>query len=854
MTENETRPIFMKHHRLSHRYTWRGRLFMRDLFKDLKYGARALASHPGFTAVAVASLALGIGLNTTIFSVVNAVLLRPAPVDRPHELVRVYASKPGEFEQYSVSSYLDYVDYRDGNDVFSGLVGHSLILASYSREGRSEILIGEVVTTNYFDVLGVDMLLGRDFSDEENRAPGENPVALISHGFWQRHFGGNPGVLGQSIRLDGLRYTVIGVVPPSFTGMTPGFTLEAWVPVTMADEVETMGMNDVDGVPATDSRIRERGRRWMFLTGRLKEGVTLEQAQSQMSILAAGLAQEYPDFNKDLDVALVPASDVRLHPLLDQMLTPIAALLMGVVGMVLLIACANVANMLLAKATTRQKEIAVRLAIGAGRGRLIRQLLVESLLLSGFGGVLGLILSIWTTGLIKAFHPPIPITFTLDLGIDIRVLFFTLAISILTGVVFGLAPAFRASRTDLVSSLKETMFHRKAGGRLGLGNVLVVGQVALSLVLLVGAGLLLRGLVAARHVDLGFNPERLGIFTLNLDMNRYEDERAELFYQQALERIRSLPGVESASVGQRFPLEFNYNLTEIWVEGHELTPDEDSPLDVDIAMVDDTYFRTMNIPLLEGREFLTSDTADSAPVIIVSEALARLFWPEESAIGKRIRTRSGTSYAIVGTARNYKVRTVGEQPRPHLHFARAQRFSPYGSIVFKTAAAPANQLETVRRELLAMDPDLLIMEATTMEERMAVALFTVRMGGRLLSGFSLLAVLLAAVGLYGLIAYWVNQRTREIGIRMALGAGQDRILSFVVKRGMVLAGIGILFGLAGGFILSRILASSLYGVHPLDPWTYGASCLFLLAVAFFANAVPAWRAARVDPVTALHYE
>jgi predicted permease len=827
---------------------------MNDIVKDLKYGVRALASHPGFTAVAVASLALGIGLNTTIFSLVNAVLLRPAPVERPHELVRVYSTRPGELEQYMTHSYLDYVDYRDSNDVFSGLVGHSLILASHNQKGRSELLIGEVVTTNYFDVLGVDMLLGRDFSAEENKAPGENPVALISHGFWQRHYGGDPGVLGESIRLDGLRYTIIGVVPPSFTGMTPGFTLEAWVPITMADEVETMGMNDTDGIPATDSRIRERGRRWMFMTGRLKEGVTLDQAQSQMSTLAAGFAREYPDINKDLDVTLVSASQVRVHPLLDRMLTPIAALLMGVVGIVLLIACANVANMLLAKATTRQKEIAVRLAIGAGRGRLVRQLLVESLLLSGLGGVLGLLLSIWTTGLITAYHPPLPITFTLDLGIDLRVLLFTLALSILTGVVFGLAPAFRASRTDLVSSLKETMFQKKAAGKLGLGNLLVVGQVALSLVLLVGAGLLLRGLAAARHIELGFETERLGIITLNLEMNRYETEQARLFYQQALDRIQSLPGVESATASTGLPLEFNWNLTEIWVDGHELTPDEDSPFDVDVTMVDESYFQTLNIPLLEGRPFRASDTADTVPVVIVNEALARLFWPDKSAIGKRVRRRDGTIYEIVGVSRNYKVRTAGEDNRPYLHLARAQRFNAYGSIAFRTSGDPASQLETVRRELLAMDPDLLIMESTTMEERTSVALFTVRVGGRLLSGFSLLSVLLAAVGLYGLIAYWVNQRTREIGIRMALGADRDKVLGFVVKRGMILACIGILIGLVGAFMLSRILQTFLYGVHPLDPLTFTLSCLFLLAVAFFANAVPAWRAARVDPVTALHYE
>jgi len=314
------------------------------------------------------------------------------------------------------------------------------------------------------------------------------------------------------------------------------------------------------------------------------------------------------------------------------------------------------------------------------------------------------------------------------------------------------------------------------------------------------------------------------------------------------------PRPQAAGAGTRFPLEMNINMTEIRVDGHELTPDEDSPFTVDITMVDEDYFRTMDIPLLEGRGFLSSDTADAAPVAIVNEAFARLFWPDESALGKRIRNRVGTTFEIVAVARNHKIRTVGEDPRPYLHFARAQRFSPYGSIVFRTSGDPAMLLETVRRELLAMDPDLLIVEATTMEERMAVSLFTVRMGTRLLSGFSLLSVLLAAVGLYGLIAYWVNQRTREIGIRMALGAGQDRVLGFVIKRGMALAAVDIFVGLAGSLMVSRVLETFLYGIHPLDPPTFAASCLLLLAVAFVANAVPAWRASRVNPVTALHYE
>jgi predicted permease len=827
---------------------------MLDVLRDLKFGARALRIRPGFTAVAIVSLGLGIGLNTSIFSIINAVFLRPTSADRPEELVRVYTSKPGELEQYSSSSYPDYVDLREGNEVFSALAAHSLMIASVTRDGVSEIRIGEIVTANYFDVLGIGAFLGRTFLSEDDRAPGEHPVAVLSHGFWRSRFGGDPDILGGSIRIDGLPYSVIGVVPPSFTGMTAGFNVELWVPMMMADEVEPMGMNTVDGTPATDSRILERGRRFLFLLGRMKEGVSLERVQTDMSTLGARLSQDHPDVNEDVGFAVVPAGDVSLHPMLDRVLTPIAMLLMGVVGVVLLIACANVANMLLAKATSRRKEIALRLAIGAGRARLVRQLLTESLLLSGAGGLVGLLLSLWTTRLIQAFQPPLPIHFVLDLSVDFRVLVFTLFVSFGTGLLFGLVPAFRSARTDLVTSLKETMDGGRAGSRFGLGNLLVVGQVASAFVLLLGAGLLLRGLMAAQSLDLGFEPARLGVVTMNPEMNRYDEERSRRFYARALERIRSLPGVSAATAGTRFPLEMNLNLTEIWVDGHELTPDDDSPLHVDITMIDDAYFHTLNIPILEGRGFLASDTAESVPVVIVNEALARRFWPDESAIGKRVRTRWGTAYEIVGTARNHKVRTVGEDDRPYLHFVRAQRFNPYGSIVFRTRGDPSAELEAVRRELLSMEPSLVIMETSNMAERMALSLFTVSAGSRLLAGFGLLSVLLATVGLYGLIAYWVSQRTREIGIRIALGADRDRILGFVVKRGMLLAVAGVALGIGVGALVSNVLESYLYGVRPMDPLAFIGVSVFLLLVSLLANALPAWRAASVDPNEALRHE
>ena len=535
---------------------------------------------------------------------------------------------------------------------------------------------------------------------------------------------------------------------------------------------------------------------------------------------------------------------------------PIAALLLSVVGIVLLVACANVANMLLARAATRQREIAVRLAIGASRGRLVRQLLAESLLLSGLGGLMGLLLAGWTNRLLLAYRPEIPIRLTLDLGIDLRVLVFTISLSLLTGLIFGLAPALKASRPDLVSALKETASDRKIAGRFALGNLLVVGQVALSLVLMIGAGLLVRSLSAARAADVGFQPERLGIVTLELEMNGYEDEGGKAFYRQAVERVRSLPGVESATLATRLPFSLNVFNNNIYVDGHELTPDESSPFAVDVTFVGDDYFRTMGIPLLEGRGFRESNTKDSAGVIVVNETLARRFWPDESAIGKHIRTRGldGPRYEIVGVSRAHQVRTVGEMPRPYLHFARSQSYNPYASILFRTSGEPAVLLEPVRRELLAMDPDLVFLESTSMSDQLAVTLYPVRMGTNLLGGFSFLAILLAAIGLYGLIAYWVSQRTREMGIRIALGAETGRVTGLVLRQGMTLAGIGVVLGLAGAIALSRVLSGVLYTVRPVDPLTFVVSALILLAVALLASAIPAQRAARVDPMVALRYE
>jgi predicted permease len=831
---------------------------MGNLIKDLKYGIRMLLAHPGFSAVAVLSLALGIGLNTTIFSIVNSVLLRPAPVEKPDQLVEIYSRNPNALD-HSTISYPDYLDFREQADSFSGLLGYTLMMASLSQEGRSELIIGEIVTGNYFDVLGVDALLGRTFLPEEDQTPGSHPVVVLGHQFWQRQFAGDPAALGETVKLNGTRYTVVGVLPPSFTGAFPGFSPELWVPTMMVGEVDPMGIQDVQGEPPGDNRLDQRGRRWMFVKGRLEPGVTLDQARAEMVTIARRLENEYPDSNEKRGVTLLPAEDVRFHPMLDKPLTPVAILLLSVVGIVLLIACANVANMLLARATTRRREIAVRLAVGASRARLVRQLLAESLVLSGLGGGLGLLLAIWANGLLQNYRLEFALPLAFHLGVDIRVLAFTIGLSLLTGLVFGLAPALQASRADLISALKESSLDQKAVGRFHLGNLLVVGQVALSLVLLIGAGLLVRSLIASRAAEIGFSPDGLGVVTLNLGMNGYEEEQGKAFYRQTLERIRSLPGVESATITSRYPFDMNINMTDIYVDGHELTQDEDKPFLVDVTHVGNDYFRTMGISLLEGRPFRESDTEGSPEVVIANEKLARTFWPQESAVGKRIRRKGpdGPTYEIVGVAQNHKVRTVGEDDRPYLHFPRAQNYNAYGNLVFRTSLAggdAAATVETVRRELLAVNPELVIMNATSLNDQLAATLYPVRMGSNLLGGFSLLAVLLAAIGLYGLIAYWVSQRTHEVGIRMALGAESTGVMVLVLKRGMILASIGVIIGLAGALFVNQTLAGVLFGVPAADPLTLAISSLILLGAALVANAVPAWRASRVDPMVALRYE
>jgi putative ABC transport system permease protein len=816
---------------------------------DLRYAVRALLKSPGFAAIAILSLGVGIGINTTIFTIVNAVLLRPLPVAHPERLVEIYTTSEVE---HGSTSWLDYRDIRDQSDAFDGVAGHSLMFANISRDGQSRLVMGEVVSANYFDVLGVAAARGRTFAAGEDAADGANRLAVLGNAFWRREFGGDPSAIGRPLRVRGLDYTIIGIAPERFHGMTPGVSPDFWVPASMVQEIEPVGMNDVVGAVAGETRRQGRGQRWMFVTGRLKAGASIGQARASVSAIMSRLEREYPATNRNRRAALVPTNAVRIHPVIDGALLPAASLLMVAVGLVLLIACANIANMLLARATMRSREMAVRLAIGASRWRLTRQLLTESLLLATLGGWFGLLLARWSAGLIIAYQPPLPVSLTLDVLPDWRVFGFAAAASMLTGLAFGLAPALQAARPELVPALKNDPAQAGRTRRFGARNLLVVGQVAVCFVLLVAAGLLVRSLGAARGASVGFEPRGLALATVDLGMQRYSRERGLAFYRDAVARIRAIPGVTGAAVVERLPFSPNIHATNVYVEGRHYAA-TDHGTTVDSTGVGAGYFRTIGVPILRGRDFDERDTPTSAPAIIVNRAMAERLWPGQDPIGKRVRTEQldGPIYEVVGEAGDHKVRTVGETARSYVHFANSQRYARSATLLARTSGDAGLLAQAIRREMLALEPDLTFIENQTMESAIGTTLYPARMGALMLSGAGGLALLLAAIGLYGVLAFSVSRRTREIGIRVALGAKPSRVLSLVIRQGMILVGVGILTGIGLSLALAQAISGALYGIPSIDVVTYLVATGVMLVVALAANLIPARRASRVDPMVAL---
>jgi predicted permease len=810
--------------------------------------------------VAVASLAIGIGFNASLFAIADALLFRPLPVADPNSLVDVFTSGSAgtAAEHYGTSSYPDYLDLAAANDVFDGLVGYTPMFAPLNLAGRSRLVLGEIVTGNYFGVLGVGTALGRPLVPADDRF-GAPRVVVVSYDYWRRELGGEASAVGGVLRLRGDPYTIVGVAPRHFTGMTPVLAPDLWIPVASSLNAEPVGMRDAVPSPSGTTRLDHRGDRWLFVRGRLKPGKTADTALANLQVAMSRLAAEYPVTNRNRRIAVRRTADIHLHPSVDDELMSVAGGLMLAVALVLLVACANVAGMLLARASSRHREIGIRLAIGASRGRLARQLVTESLVLSALGAAGGLAIAWLGTRVLMSISLPIPIPMAFDLRIDLRVLSFTIVVSTLAGVLAGLAPALKASNPNLVSDLKNDVAVKTAAGRRwSLRDALAAGQIAVSAVLLLVAALLTRSLLASERANVGFAPQHLALLSTDTTMAGYAADRSERFYRDALERVRAIAGVERAALATRVPFSMNPNRWDVWVPGHH---DASSRPDVvDVARVSPEYFETIGIAIVEGRNFDSTDTPASPRVAIVNETMARKYWPGESAVGKTFRTRNagGPLYQIVGVSADHRISTVGEPPLPFVQVARAQQPNPYSFIVARTRGDAPTLLRDMRRTLLALEPNLVFVESQTMEAEVGATLFPVRAGTAAVAGVSGVAMLLAAIGLYGVLAYSVSRRTREIGIRMALGARPAAVLASVMREGLVVALSGVLVGVGAAAALAAVGGSAaadvLYGVRLGDPVSWGATAAVLVIVSALANFIPAWRAASVQPSEALRSE
>jgi predicted permease len=822
---------------------------MKTLWQDIRYALRTLAKNPGFAVIAIVTLALGMAVNTTLFSVVNGFILRPLPV--PHsEQITVLALQQSTVAGSYQFSYPDYEDLRDQTDPFSDLFAYHVTLVAIGVDGRSDHCIVGRVSSNYFSGLGIRPAQGRLILPTEGRTPGADPVMVLGYSYWRKRFAGDPGAVGKKVELNGFPFTVVGVAPREFHGTYTVLDMDAYIPFSAEPHEDPD--NPIQKVWTN------RGDRPLTVMGRLKPGVSIKQAEASLNVVAQRLAQQHPDTEKGLTVQVFPEKLARPNPDPNNPIPMAAIAFMSLAALVLLVACFNIANVLLVRATVRQREMAIRAALGAGQGRLVGQYLTESLLLACLGGGAGLLLASWAAGFLSSLSLGTDLPIKFDFRADARVYLFSIGAVLLTGLVVGIMPALRAARTNVITVLHEGGRGSSSGPRRQLArNTLVVAQIAGSFVLLVVAGLFIRSLGKAQEINLGFNPDHVLDLSLDVEQIGYKEPQARQLYRDIDKRIRTLPGVLSVAEAFTVPMGYIGAGDRVWIEEHPYTGGQ-QPANVSYDMVTPTYLDTLQIPLLRGRQFADADGEKAPAVAIINQTMAKKFWPDEDALGKHlsIKGASGPFIEVVGIVQDGKYQNVTEDPQPFFYLPIEQTYISLRTIHVRTSVPPetlATQIESLIHEIV---PNVPVTEVKTMNEALqgANGFFFFHLGVQLTSTMGILGLVLAVVGIYSVVSYAAAQRTQEIGIRMAMGATSRDILKMVLRQGIVVVGIGLVVGLAIALAGTRVMSGMFVGTKATDPVTFTVVVLTLTGIALLACWIPAHRATRVDPLVALRYE
>jgi predicted permease len=816
---------------------------MPQLATDLRLALRRARKRPGFTIVAVLSLTLGIGANSAVFSLVNAILLRHTPIPESERVVEVY-QRQTDFP-FAPFSYPDYVDFRRATaSTFSQVSTSQFTVVARDVGDHVESLMGELVNGDYFPLLGLRAKIGRLLGPEDDVTPGAHPVVVLSHEYWQREFRGDPNAVGRSLRLGGRQYTIVGVVPASYMGMISGIAPAVFLPVQMINQVQ----------PDVRDQLTQRQNHGLFVKARLAPGASVAQARVVAQTFTKEMAAQHPaQWPAGSGISVIPKNDIAVNPLLDSVVVPAAAALMGVVGLVLLVACANLASFLLAHARDRRKEVAIRLAIGAKRSALVRQFLVESLLLATVGGISGVVLAGVALRAVLHADLPVPLPITIDVSLDWRVLAFTILASAIAGVMFGLLPALQATRASVVETIKNENADGGPTGRFTTRNLLVIGQVAVSLTLLITSALFLRSMQARATIDPGFGHAPAGMVWIGIPADRYDATQQRLLVERVEARMARIPGVLSVGATDNILLNpLSQNGKRIRVPG--VTPPKgQTAFDVDYAAADTGYLGAIGLALVRGRGFTAADTRDAPRVAVINEAMAQKFWPGKDAVGQTFSTDSAT-YRVVGVTRTAKVRTLGEEPRPFMLAPLAQEFSVSMMVVARTTGDADRTATQMLAALREVDPAIMAIQVKTMEKHLAAMLLPARLGAMAFTLFAALALALAVLGVYGVVSYAVARRTREVGIRLAVGAQPTTVVRLLMREGFVLVIAGAAIGLVFGLGAAQILRSLLFGVGSADPLTFVGAPLVLVSAGAIAAFLPARRASRVDPASVLRAE